>query len=184
MKNTILLICLLALGSCTRRYVYSYKLVNATESVNNVYEDSLVRMKINAGNKLISLNLKNKTSEVIEIDWQHAAIVREGVALDLTKRGSLMGIIPANAIKMDFLGIGLHYQKGYGMDGGYEFEDFFNSVLLFGDDEDELMKNKGKRISLLIPVDSGGNRWNYEMLLEVESIRKLSNIMITNKKKR
>jgi len=174
-------------------YSYSHKLIGESNDLvkitDNTYEDNDIKIGFSFGLKELDFELYNKTESPIKVIWDEASFIPFGEGKKVMHKGvkyidrnnaQVPTTIPSKTSLSDLIcpTDNVYYRQGYygtsfSSPGGWETYDLWLSAdMNKPDNEAMIMKLKGLKYKVLLPMEVNGVKKNYTFNFEITDIAK------------
>ncbi|HUI29010.1 MAG TPA: hypothetical protein VLX91_02245 [Candidatus Acidoferrales bacterium] len=173
------------------RYEYSYKLTKPDSANGMKWEDDKIAISFFVSDKEVDFTLRNKTNEVIKVNWDEATIVQYGKAGKVMHAGVKYTdrneshpstAVPPGASIDDLLlpSDNVYWREGYygeyySNPGGWEENDLFPTAdFNKAEYKDAILKSKGKSFSIYLPIQYQNKTLDYTFEFVITDVQPIS----------
>jgi hypothetical protein len=159
------------------KYRYTYKLIDPPPASRLSYQDQRIKIQFRLDDAAIRFRLQNLSPAPFKIKWDETSIGVKGryfavrntrTLYTSTHRDNAAPIIPPTGYVID---MAIPSENISYVGSGWKEKDLLpttdrNSRAM----NERILRNKGSRVELVLPIDAGGEIWPYTFRFEVTSV--------------
>ena len=169
------------LQSCASKYLlYDFKMTHPEQSKNLFHENDKFSISFEIGQKMIGINILNKLTDGIRINWDEVSFSINGQAERAVHKSTGIAkitevqpptTIPPKSSLQDFLipESNVHYSTAFG--GTYSFDNLFPIEEGAKKADKAAAKYKGTKVTIFMPFYIGGKYESYYYDIMIDDVR-------------